>query len=407
MLVNAGLATANVALICALLAALPLSGGAAPGAATKAPNHQGQRAGQITTRRFRLPKGGSLAGLLTKTGIPAGEVQAAGAALRKVADPRRLPIGTRVTLRLQAPHRQPRLLAVSLELSSHRYLTLVARSDGSFARRRGGASLLPTAPAQQEIEGQVRGGSLTASLRKIGVPATVIAEVCAAFHYDPKLPEHPPRGSRVQVVYTPAGEDGPARMQMAELTRKRHSHRVYRYELHSGQVAFVEPSGKGVLPMHLALPVPGARLSSGWGWRLHPILKRELFHKGIDLAAPLGTPIHAATSGVVEFAGWHGNYGRLLRIRHDDRVTLQYGHLDGFAKGLRPGQRVARGQVVATVGESGLATGPHLYWEVLVDHKHVDPTSRELAVPLTLAGDDLVRFHDYVQDVGEGPAAAD
>lgn len=132
----------------------------------------------------------------------------------------------------------------------------------------------------------------------------------------------------------------------------------------------VPPELAGLL---LSQPLPGAEISSGYGWRVHPILKRRRFHEGVDFRAPRGTPIQAAADGVVEEVSKRGHYGLYLRIRHSDRVQTAYAHMAQFAEGLRAGDFVHRGQVIATVGTSGWATGPHLYYEVIVDGNRIDP----------------------------------
>jgi murein DD-endopeptidase MepM/ murein hydrolase activator NlpD len=138
---------------------------------------------------------------------------------------------------------------------------------------------------------------------------------------------------------------------------------------------------KSVFPVHaaepavaaLGEPLPGAPVSSGYGWRLHPILNFRRFHKGVDYAAALGTPVHAADDGMIEQIVRRDDYGLYLRIRHSGRVETGYAHLAGVARGLRVGSAVHRGQVVARVGASGWATGPHLFYEVFLDGERVNP----------------------------------
>jgi len=138
--------------------------------------------------------------------------------------------------------------------------------------------------------------------------------------------------------------------------------------------------------LSLSEPLPGAEITSGWGWRIHPILKRRRFHKGVDFGAPRGTPILAAADGVVEEIERSGHYGLYLRIRHNDRVETAYAHMGSFAPGLQKGDRVERGQFIATVGTSGWATGPHLYYEVIVDGSRVNPTGTLVQTGLHLRG---------------------
>jgi murein DD-endopeptidase MepM/ murein hydrolase activator NlpD len=120
-------------------------------------------------------------------------------------------------------------------------------------------------------------------------------------------------------------------------------------------------------------PLDFIRVTSGYGMRRHPILGFSRMHQGVDFAARPGAPVLAAADGVVTQAGWDGGYGELLRIRHAGGWATGYAHLSRFASGIRPGARVERGQVVGFVGRTGLATGPHLHFEVVFNGRHVDP----------------------------------
>jgi len=131
--------------------------------------------------------------------------------------------------------------------------------------------------------------------------------------------------------------------------------------------------GRWGLPMSLRLPVDGARLVSGFGRRRDPILGITAMHRGIDLAAPAGTPVHAAADGVVTRAGRAGAYGNRIRIRHDATHSTIYAHLRDIAPGIRPGRLVRRGAIIGTVGTTGRSTGPHLHFELLRGGVRIDP----------------------------------
>lgn len=130
-------------------------------------------------------------------------------------------------------------------------------------------------------------------------------------------------------------------------------------------------------PLLLSAPVDAIRISSGFGMRMHPILGFTRMHEGVDFAASLGDPVLAAGNGVVEEARWAGDYGRWLKIRHGPKFETGYAHLSAWAPGIAPGVEVRRGEVVAFVGASGLATGPHLHFEVIRDGRRIDPQSLE------------------------------
>ena len=148
------------------------------------------------------------------------------------------------------------------------------------------------------------------------------------------------------------------------------------------------------LPVTFASPLPGARLSSRFGLRKHPILGVTMMHQGLDLAAPAGTPIRAAASGVVAETGRDGGYGNFVRLRHDGRMETLYGHMSRIA--ATPGQPISLGAVIGYVGSTGLANGPHLHFEVRQDGVPVDPAASG-RMPLPPSVSDRTRLVDVVR----------
>jgi len=220
------------------------------------------------------------------------------------------------------------------------------------------------------------------------------------------MPVGPAKGSLFTVVYEiPEGSGGAARLRYASLHNEGEEYRVYRYPLQGGDVAFVEPSGRGVVPLHLDPPIPDAEVTSPWGWRIHPVLGVLKFHNGVDFGVPTGTPVRASAEGVVERSGWRGNYGRYVLLRHSERVETAYAHLSRFARAVRRGNRVRRGEIIGYAGRSGLATGPHLYYEVLIDRQQVDPGREDLVLPIQLAGRSLSHFQSYIDQVASAVSA--
>ncbi|MEN6544235.1 M23 family metallopeptidase [Parvibaculum sp.] len=150
----------------------------------------------------------------------------------------------------------------------------------------------------------------------------------------------------------------------------------------------------------LGSPVRTGRMTSPWGWRIHPVLGVRKFHKGVDYAAPKGTPVYATEDGVVQTIGWRGNYGRYIKLSHNEHLATAYAHLAKFAPGLKPGAHVRKGQVIAYIGASGLATGNHLYYEVLVDNKQVDPL-QHIVVQANLDGSKQIKVEPYATQLSE------
>jgi len=167
---------------------------------------------------------------------------------------------------------------------------------------------------------------------------------------------------------------------------------LYRFATKDGGADYFNKSGHSVRKALMKTPIDGARLTSGFGRRTHPILGYAKMHQGIDFGAPKGTPVMAAGSGVVEAAGRNGAYGKYLRIRHNSHYKTAYAHLSAFSRGIKRGARVRQGQIVAYVGSTGRSTGSHLHYEILVDGKRINPLRLSLPTGRKLKGVELVRF---------------
>jgi murein DD-endopeptidase MepM/ murein hydrolase activator NlpD len=158
------------------------------------------------------------------------------------------------------------------------------------------------------------------------------------------------------------------------------------------QVDYFDENGQSAKKFLMKTPINGARLSSGFGNRKHPILGYTKLHKGTDFAAPRGTPIYAAGNGVIERAGPYSTYGNYIKIQHANSYTTAYAHLNGYAKGIKKGVRVKQGQVIGYVGTTGQSTGPHLHYEVYVGGKAVNAMRLKLPTGRKLAGEQLDLF---------------
>jgi murein DD-endopeptidase MepM/ murein hydrolase activator NlpD len=169
--------------------------------------------------------------------------------------------------------------------------------------------------------------------------------------------------------------------------------KFYRFAFDDGSVEYFDEEGRSSKQFLLRKPVPNGVFRSGFGGRNHPILGITRMHTGVDWAAPRGTPIIAAGNGVVEKAGWAGGYGRQTIVRHANGYESSYNHQSGIASGIKPGARVRQGQVIGFVGTTGLSTGPHLHYELIVNGRKVDPLRVRLPSGRTLKGEDLDRFN--------------
>ncbi|PTE08173.1 M23 family metallopeptidase [Mesorhizobium helmanticense] len=166
----------------------------------------------------------------------------------------------------------------------------------------------------------------------------------------------------------------------------------YRFQMQDGSTDYFDEDGSSAQQFLLRNPLPAGKFRSGFGARRHPILGYVRMHTGVDWAAPIGTPIIAAGNGVIEKAGWAGGYGKQIIIRHANGYETSYNHQSAFAKGIEPGVRVRQGQTIGYLGQTGLSTGPHLHYELIVNGTKVDPMRVRLPVGKVLKGDDLVAF---------------
>jgi murein DD-endopeptidase MepM/ murein hydrolase activator NlpD len=217
-------------------------------------------------------------------------------------------------------------------------------------------------------------------LTESGLPPQVCEQVIMALSQVRRPPVH---GEMVKIVYQmpvdPASGPAPQLRYAAYAGRDGKQH-VLSYAAPAVPASLQQVDLAPALMVSLSQPLPGARISSPFGWRVHPVFHTRRFHKGVDYEAALGTPVIAAADGIVEDVGRRGSYGNYILIRHSPRLETAYAHLSGFASRLGVGAPVHRGDVIGYVGMTGVATGPHLYYELLVDGRQIDPESRALKV---------------------------
>ena len=164
---------------------------------------------------------------------------------------------------------------------------------------------------------------------------------------------------------------------------------------------YFDEKGKGMTKSLMKTPLNGSKLSSGFGMRKHPISGYDKLHKGVDFAAPSGTPIFAAGNGVIEFIGTNGGYGKFIKIRHDSVYKTAYAHMKNYKKGLYKGARVKQGDVIGYVGNTGNSTGPHLHYEIIKNNKQINPQKLKLPSGRNLSENELVEFNVLRESVLE------
>jgi murein DD-endopeptidase MepM/ murein hydrolase activator NlpD len=223
------------------------------------------------------------------------------------------------------------------------------------------------------------------------VPASVIEDMVRIYSYDVDFQRKVQPGDSFDVFF--AGEDEGATITektevlFASLTVGGETKKYYRFQTPDDAVVdFYDETGKSAKKFLVRKPVNNAIMRSGFGGRRHPILGYVKMHTGVDWATPYGTPIFASGNGVVEKVGWEGGYGKYVRLKHNNGYETAYGHMSAYAKGMEPGKRVRQGQVIGFVGSTGMSTGAHVHYEILVNGRFVDPMRIKLPRGRSLEG---------------------
>ncbi len=234
--------------------------------------------------------------------------------------------------------------------------------------------------------------SLFGATDAAGIPDAIAMQLAEIFSGDIDFYRDLRKGDKFSIVYESLSHNGQqvrsGRILAAEFVNNNRIHQAYWFQTDSGKGGYYTVDGKSLRKAFLRSPLEFSRVTSGFSnARVHPVLQITRAHKGIDYGAPIGTRVRAVADAVVEFAGRQGGYGNLVILKHQGAYSTAYGHLNGFAPGIRKGARVGQGETVGFVGRTGLATGPHLHYEFRIKGQQVNPMMAVLpaAVPLDAA----------------------
>jgi murein DD-endopeptidase MepM/ murein hydrolase activator NlpD len=325
---------------------------------------------QRFTNQERVLRGDTVAGMIARLGIAD---EAAMAFLRTD------PVGRRIFRQL-IPGRAMQaetdeagsLLTLRYFVSPGTVLEVVRDSGGFTARERPASASPRTFYKTATIR-----SSLFAATDSAGIPDAIAMQLARVFSTDIDFHVDIREGDRFSVIYEMSYEGGEqvstGRILAAEFVNQGRTYNAVLFEDEEGGDAYYELDGTSRAKAFLRSPVEFSRVSSGFGRRIHPIFKTWRAHTGTDFAAPKGTRVLAAADGHVVFAGWRNGYGNTVEIRHGGSISTLYGHLSGFASGIRSGARVRQADPIAYVGATGWATGPHLHYEFKISGIHQDP----------------------------------
>lgn len=353
-------------------------------------------------KEIEISKGDTLISILSDLGLEYNEAHNIYTVLKKVYDPRNLRIGQKINITTTIDPKENTLLSLdNITISpslGKRFILEKNETEGYEARVEQDELLEEINSASGSIS-----GTLSASMQKQGVPSRVVANFINIFSYSVDFRRDLRKGDKFEIIYenqiTPDGElVKSGNILYAALQLRKDKIALYRFEDAKGNVDYYTEKGYAMKKTLDRKPMSfkQARISSPFGRRFHPILKKYKVHWGVDYAAPKGTKIYAGGDGVVQMAKYNGSYGNYVKIRHNSEYSTAYGHMWKFAKGIRPGVRVKQGQVIGYVGSTGRSTGPHLHYEVLQNGKRVNPLKIKAAAGENLKGQKLASFKKNV-----------
>ena len=230
-----------------------------------------------------------------------------------------------------------------------------------------------------------------AALEQHIAPDTIL-KLLRVHSYDVDFKQKVKAGDTFEMFFDGASDDEVGELLYTSMTIDDQARKFYRFRTPDDVVDYYDEQGNSAKKFLMRNPVKGGRYTSGFGARNHPLLRYMRQHTGVDWAAPTGTPILAAGDGTVERVGREGGYGNYVRIRHANGFATAYGHMTRFAAGVEPGVTVKQGQIIGFVGSTGMSTGPHCHFEVLVNNSFVNPMTIQVPRGLQLTGRQLAEF---------------
>tara|TARA_B100000989_G_C19531634_1_gene470319 strand:+ start:1494 stop:2810 length:1317 start_codon:yes stop_codon:yes gene_type:complete len=322
-----------------------------------------------------ISKGDTLTGILLNNRVDETDLLAITSMPAAKQNLVNLQPGKTLTFRLNDKRQ---VLELSYPLSASADL-IIDRADDGFTTH------VDRQPLQQQIvhAAEVISGSLYEAGEKAKLPSKITMQLANIFNWKIDFSKDIRPGDSFNLLYTDYYRDGKkvqtGDILVAEFTNRGETYRVVRFEYPKDHVGYYTMDGENVQKAFLRVPIHYKRVSSSFNpRRMHPVLKTRRPHLGVDLAAPYGTPIKAVGSGTVTFAGRKGGYGNVIILNNGHSISTRYAHMQKFAKGIKRGKRVKKGQVIGYVGSTGLATGPHLHYEFRIDGRPYNPLTIKL-----------------------------
>lgn len=344
----------------------------------------------------QLKPGDTLAGVLHAAGVNRLDTVHAISALSKVYSPRKLRAGQQLQLVLNEPQGDDavvHLAGLSTRTSPEETIVVSRTSGGEYKARN---LVRETHPVLVRANGTIN-SSLYLDALDSGASDAAIVEFARLYAYQVDFQRGIHPGDKFDMVFDRYEDERgtPVKtgdMMYAELVSRGKAHKLYRFVSAKGEIGYYDAQGHSARRFLMKTPINGARITSAFGWRKHPVLGYTKKHKGVDFHAAIGTPIMAAGNGVIERASRWSTYGNYIRIRHSNGFKTAYAHLSKYAKGIHKGVYVQQGQIIGYTGATGRVTGPHLHYEVIKDGHRVNPMTVKLPSGRKLKPSELPAF---------------
>lgn len=347
-------------------------------------------------KRITVSNGDTLSTLFSEVGLPSTALYAVLDSSKEAKQFSRLKVGQVLDFKLTPAGD---LESLHSKLSDLESISL-AKDDTGFAFTRDRI----TPEIRSAYTRGIINSSLFLSAKRAGLSHRLTMDLANVFGYDIDFAQDIREGDEFEVVYEEkvinGKQVGSGKILAARFTNRGKSYSAVRYTTKSGTSSYYTADGKSMRKAFIRTPVDFARISSRFSnGRRHPILNKIRAHKGVDYAAPRGTPIKATGDGKVLLAGRKGGYGNAVVIQHGNKYRTLYAHMRGFAKGVRTGGTVKQGQIIGYIGTTGLSTGPHLHYEFQVNGVHVDPLGQKLPMADPMARNEKQRFMQQSQPI--------
>lgn len=354
---------------------------------------------------IEVKSGDTLLNILTDMGVEYKHANDLFVSIRKVFDPRDLRVGQKIEIETATIDGSYVVKSLASTLKTGQHLNVTINDDNTYSARVDKDELIEEV---KTVYGQIN-GTVSASMHNNGVPSRIVANFIHIFSAGVDFRRDIKKDDTYEIMYKnyllPDGSIAKnGNIIYASITLGKNKMELYRFKDAGGNVDYYTSKGAAIKKNLLSrrpMAHQSSRISSHFGRRRHPIYKDIRTHWGVDYPAPKGSAIYAAGDGVVEVAKYRSGYGNYIRIRHNGEYSTAYGHMNGYARGVKAGTRVKKGQTIGYVGSTGRSTGPHLHYEVIRNGQRVNPLTIKATAANNLTGKNLTNFKHQVSKIDE------